>query len=96
MMRVTGNNYMSALLFGNNRTTNYLSALGRNRASRAQTIYQNVKNNAGDLQSSTTEATEEIKDFVTYYNNMVQSLKNGSSSVDRSYLNPLNSMVTNA
>ena len=130
MMRIT-RNFMSAMLFGSNRTTStrsrmmdrlqstnltsYNSLLGTralNQASSTQIIYQNMKNNAGELQNSaskllntgensiysqakesgnTAEVTEQIQDFVTYYNGMVRSLKSGSSRVDSSYLNMLNS-----
>lgn len=39
----------------------------------------------------TTDITNQVKEFVNQYNNMVRNLKNGSSRVDSSYLNQLNS-----
>lgn len=42
----------------------------------------------------TTEITKQVKEFVNQYNNMVQNLRNGTSRVDNSYLNQLNSYAT--
>ena len=137
MMRIT-RNFMSAKLFGNNRTmSNRKHMMDRlqssnvsvnvfnqgllgndrisSRTSNTSLIYQNMKNNAGELQSAasklvysgdnsvfakaekngnTDEVTEQIQDFVTYYNDMVRSLKNSNSRVDGSYRNMLNSYAT--
>lgn len=127
-MRVT-RNYMSALMNANkNRSSSLLNSLskksaGRYMASTTSTVkssstlsvYQNMKNNAGEVQSAaskltnagdnsifakakesgdTSEITKQVKEFVSSYNSMVQNLKNGTSRVDTSYLNQLNSYAT--
>lgn len=129
-MRVT-RNYMSALMNANKTTSSIRRALGSSRKTSASrylvntptasksnstmTTYQNMKNNAGEVQyaaskltnsgdnslfakakesGDTTEITKQVKEFVNQYNNMVQNLRNGTSRVDSSYLNQLNSYAT--
>ncbi|MCM1264156.1 MAG: hypothetical protein NC313_15705 [Butyrivibrio sp.] len=129
-MRVT-RNYMSALMNANKNTSSrrrmsassskksagrYMAnTTGVRKSDSTMSVYQNMKNNAGEVQSAaskltnagdnsifakakesgdTSEITKQVKEFVSSYNSMVQNLKNGTSRVDTSYLNQLNSYAS--
>lgn len=110
------------------RSSSLLSSLSKKSAGRymanttsvrksdsTMSVYQNMKNNAGEVQSAaskltnagdnsifakakesgdTSEITKQVKEFVSHYNSMIQNLKSGTSRVDTSYLNQLNSYAS--